>query len=188
MKKIEIKYIAIDKLLQHKDNPRKISERELEKLMNSIQYNKEYFEARPIIVNPQMEIIAGNMRFLASQKLGLLEVPVAILDVSEDKQKEIMIRDNRQNGEWDFSKLADNFLDEDLLDWGFEKNELGIGKERKGVVEVEFQAMVDDKSFVKFEYSHEDYLKVLELIESVLIKSKFQTKEEMLLDYLSKYE
>lgn len=126
MQKIE--YIDVEKLSVHPQNPRKIDEKQFEILCDSIRNNTEYFETRPILCNPQMIIFAGNMRFLAAKKIGLKQVPVAIMDIPEHKQKELMIRDNRQNGVWDFDMLANNFETKELTDLGFEKKELiGFG-------------------------------------------------------------
>ncbi len=48
------------------DNPRTISEGQLQKLKESIQKNPDYFEARPIILSDRtghLVIIAGNQRY-----------------------------------------------------------------------------------------------------------------------------
>ena len=113
-------YLEIDKLKSHKDNPRKIAFRQLEKLCESIKRNPEYFEARPIICNSEYVIYAGNSRYKAALKLGLKKVPVHVMDLPDDKMREIMIRDNVNNGEWDTNLLADDW-DVDLLnDFGIE--------------------------------------------------------------------
>ena len=116
-------YLEIEKLSLHKDNPRKISFRQMEKLCESLKNNPEYFEARPIICNSEYIIYAGNSRYKAAKKLGLEKVPVHIMDFPEDKMREIMIRDNVNNGEWDINILADDW-DVDLLsDFGIEFKE-----------------------------------------------------------------
>jgi len=113
-------YIELDKLKLHKDNPRKISHKELEKLAKSISENPEYFEARPIITDKNFVIYAGNSRYKAAKKLGLEKVPVHILDLPEDKMREIMIRDNVNNGDWDMYLLAEDWTTDTLIDFGLE--------------------------------------------------------------------
>jgi DNA modification methylase len=120
----EIKYIDINLLKSHPNNPRVIKDRQFKVLCESIEKNKDYFEARPILCNKDMVIFAGNMRYRAAQKIGLKEVPVAIMDIPEERQKEIMIRDNRSNGEFNFDVLANNFDVNELMKLGFEEKEL----------------------------------------------------------------
>ena len=124
MQKVE--YIEINKLTSHSNNPRVIKDEQFKKLCKSIQDNKDYFETRPILVNKELIIFAGNMRWRAAKEVGMTEVPVSIMDISENRQKELMIRDNRENGEWDFDLLANNFEIDDLLEWGFDEKDLKI--------------------------------------------------------------
>lgn len=123
---LKVVYISVDLLKTHPNNPRKVDERQMEILCQSLKDNKDYFETRPILCNKDMVIFAGNMRFLAAKKIGMKEVPVAVMDISEDRQKEIMIRDNRSNGQWDWDLLGNEFDIEDLTKWGFDEQELGL--------------------------------------------------------------
>src|SRR3990167_364811 len=120
----QIEYIDIAKLKIHPNNPRVIRDAQFKILCDSLKINKDYFETRPILCNKDMVIFAGNMRYRAAKEVGIKQVPVAVMDISEARQKELMIRDNRQNGEWDFDALANNFELDELVDWGFEKDEL----------------------------------------------------------------
>ena len=122
MQKIE--YIDINKLIPHPNNPRIIKDEQFKKLCKSIQDNKDYFETRPILVNKDLVIFAGNMRWRAGKEVGMIEVPVSIMDISEERQKELMIRDNRENGEWDWDLLANEWNLEDLVSFGFDEAEL----------------------------------------------------------------
>lgn len=116
----EIRYLPISQLKTHPDNPRVIKDKQFEILCRSLKENKSYFETRPILCNKQMVIFAGNMRYRAAKEIGLTEVPVSIMDVSEEKQKELMLRDNHQNGSWDWGLLAANFDDSMLASVGFD--------------------------------------------------------------------
>lgn len=121
MQKIE--YIKIEKLRLHPKNPRVIKDEQFKILCESIKENPDYFETRPILVNKKMEIFAGNMRFKAAVEIGMTEVPVAIMNVNAKKEEEIMLRDNRSAGDWDWKKLLD-FDKDTLLSVGFEGKEL----------------------------------------------------------------
>ncbi|MCL1932429.1 MAG: ParB N-terminal domain-containing protein [Candidatus Azobacteroides sp.] len=113
-------YLDINKLQPHKDNPRKISFGQIEKLCESIKNNPEYFEARPIICNTDYIIYAGNSRYKAAKKLGLEKVPVHVMDLPEEKMREIMIRDNVNNGTWNEAVLADDWNIDSLVNFGLE--------------------------------------------------------------------
>jgi DNA modification methylase len=118
-----IEYVPVSKLRVRSDNPRSINKKQLGMLCESIRNNPDYFETRPILCNKKFEIFAGTQRHMAAKRIGMKEVPVAIMDISEARQREIMLRDNRQSGEWDFSKLK--FFDTDLLhNVGFTDTEL----------------------------------------------------------------
>ena len=117
---MEIIYREIESLKKAENNPRTISEEQLLKLQKSIQDNPDYFEARPIILSDRtgvLMIIAGNQRYEACVRLGMKEVPtVLISNLTEEKEREIMVRDNVNNGEWDNAKLVYWDVDE-LKDW-----------------------------------------------------------------------
>lgn len=117
-----MKYVDVNILKPNKINPRKITIRQVEKLSASLKDNPEYFEARPVICDAQYTVWAGHSRLKAAKHLGLKEVPVHVIDLPEEKMKEIMIRDNVNNGEWDTNIIADLWDDELnlLADFGLE--------------------------------------------------------------------
>ena len=107
-------------------NPRKISDSQFKILCDSIQENANYFEARPIILSNRTGenvIIAGNQRYKAAKHLKLKEVPTYLIEgLTEDKEKELVVRDNISNGEWDWDILNTGewgSVDE-LEDWGLD--------------------------------------------------------------------
>lgn len=111
------------KLLDH--NPRTISNKDFERLKKSIKNNTEFFEARPIILSNrtgELVVIAGNQRLRASQALGIKQVPTVLLEgLTDEKEREIIIRDNVSNGKWDLDMLANEWNIEDLQEWGVEE-------------------------------------------------------------------
>ena len=119
MKKIE--YRRVDELMLLEDNPRKISVEQMERLKESIDKNPDYFECRPVILSDrtgELVVIAGNQRVKAATDIGMEAVPTILLSgLTEEREKEINIRDNVNNGEWDEELLAE--WDASLLDdWG----------------------------------------------------------------------
>ena len=125
----KVNYIDIKELVLMDKNPRRISKENFERLKKSLQNNKEFFEARPIICSNRTGkniIIAGNQRYKAAKELGMKKVPCVIMTLTEEKEKEINIRDNVELGEWDFDILANEFNEEDLKDWGVELEHITV--------------------------------------------------------------
>lgn len=120
---MKIIYRKLSDIRKLDGNPRKISPEQLEKLKKSLADNPDYFEARPIILSDRtgdLVIIAGNQRYEACRQLGIEQVPTALLSgLTEEREKEIIIRDNVNNGEWDRELLA-KWDDSLLQDWGVE--------------------------------------------------------------------
>ena len=79
----KIKYVPIGSLIPDEANPRLIRDRQFQVLCESIKKNPDYFETRPILCNAKMKIFAGHMRWLAAKEIGMAEVPVAVMDISE---------------------------------------------------------------------------------------------------------
>jgi ParB-like chromosome segregation protein Spo0J len=68
-----------------------------------------------------MVILGGNMRFKACKEAGLKEIPVIVADnLTEEQQREFLIKDNTSGGEWDFEMLANEWDVEQLEDWGLD--------------------------------------------------------------------
>lgn len=112
--------IETNKLKTSPNNPRAIRENKMEKLMLSIAEDPELMEARPLIVNDRMEVIAGNQRLRACVALGWAEVPCIVVDWDEAKQKRAMIKDNVSAGEWDWDALGNEWEATELQDWGLD--------------------------------------------------------------------
>jgi hypothetical protein len=102
------------------NNPRLIKDDNFKKLVQSIKDFPEMLDIRPIVVNADMVILGGNMRFKACKEAGLKEVPIIIADnLTEEQQREFLIKDNVSGGEWDWSLLAE-WDTEQLEEWGLE--------------------------------------------------------------------
>ena len=117
-------------------NPRTIRDDDFKKLVQSIEANPDYFEARPLILSDrtgELVIIAGNQRYRAAKELKLKEVPTFLIkDLTEEREKEIIIRDNVSNGQWDFDVLANEWEVEQLEDWGLEVGGFDINSDEYG--------------------------------------------------------
>ena len=117
-----MKYRKISELHKLPNNPRTIRNRDFEILCKSIQDNPDYFEARPLILSDRtgkLVIIAGNQRYEAAKHLKMNEVPTYLIEnLTELREREIVIRDNISNGDWDFEAIANEWDSDELQDWG----------------------------------------------------------------------
>lgn len=119
---LQAEYRDIKDLRKLEGNPRVIRDRQFKQLCESISANGDYFEARPVILSDRtgrLVIIAGNQRYEAARHLGIKSIPTILIpDLTEEREREIIIRDNVSNGEWDFDILANEWEHEELLNWG----------------------------------------------------------------------
>ena len=108
------------KLKLNPENPRTISKDKFQKLVQSMKDFPEMFEARPIVVRPDMMVLGGNMRLRAAREAGLKEVPIHVVGWDQAKQSEFIIKDNVSFGVWDWDLIANEWNPGDLNDWGLD--------------------------------------------------------------------
>ena len=126
--------IKISDIKLNPNNPRLIKDDKFKKLVQSIKDFPEMLTIRPIVVNKDMIILGGNMRYRACKEAGIKEIPIIITDLSEDKQREFLIKDNTSGGEWDWDMLANEWDTDELEAWGldlpsFDIDDLGTAEE-----------------------------------------------------------
>lgn len=103
------------------NNPRLIKDDKFHKLVKSIKEFPQMLNLRPIVINSDGIVLGGNMRLKACKEAGLKEVPVILADdLSEEQQRQFIIKDNVGYGEWDWEDLANNWNVEDLSEWGLD--------------------------------------------------------------------
>lgn len=122
---LNIKMVRISELKPATYNPRKWSEDDLKQLMISLE---TFGFVDPIIVNEAPgrfnTVIGGHFRLEAAAQIGCIEVPVVYVDIPDEKrERELNLRLNKNQGDWDYSLLAE--FDETLLmNIGFNSEEL----------------------------------------------------------------
>jgi DNA modification methylase len=118
---MESKLVKISEVRLNPNNPRQIKDDKFKNLVSSIKDFPEMLDIRPIVVNSDMVILGGNMRFRACKEAGLKQVPVIIAhNLTEDQQREFLIKDNVSGGEWDWDLLANEWDVEQLEEWGLD--------------------------------------------------------------------
>ena len=118
---MNIQVVKIKDIKNNPNNPRIIKDDKFKKLVASIREFPKMLEIRPIVVNDDMIVLGGNMRLKAIKELGLTEAPVIkISDLTDDEQRQFIIKDNAGFGEWDWNMLANEWDVEDLEKWGLD--------------------------------------------------------------------
>lgn len=116
-----IETVDIDTVILNADNPRILKDDKFKKLVKSVKEFPQMLEIRPIVVNSEMVVLGGNMRLQACKKAGLKQVTIIKADnLTEEQQKEFIIKDNVGFGEWDWSVLANEWDTETVEEWGLD--------------------------------------------------------------------
>lgn len=115
----------IKDLKPHPKNPRRLTKEQFKHIKDSID---TFGLVEKIVINRDGTIIGGHQRVEVLRKSKVKEVECWVPnDLLNDKPvEELMLRLNRNHGEWDFEMLANEFEVPDLLDWGFSIQELEL--------------------------------------------------------------
>lgn len=128
LQRLQIEYWPIDRLIPYARNARTHSEAQIAEIAGSI---RSFGFSNPIQVSSAGDIVAGHGRLAAARKLGLAEVPVVVLPLSELNRRQLVLADNRiaLNAGWDNQMLSLELADlsgmgADLSALGFTTKEL----------------------------------------------------------------
>ena len=143
---MQIKEIAVDKLIPYAKNSRTHSDQQVAQIAASI---KEFGFRNPILVDG-VGIIAGHGRLMAAQKLGLDKVPtIDCSDMTPSQKKAYIIADNKLalNAGWDTAMLTIEM--QELEVEGFDLELLGFDdKELNALLEPEIVDGLTDEDEV----------------------------------------
>ena len=113
--------VKISEVKSNPNNPRIIKDDKFQKLVKSIKEFPEMLNIRPIVVNSDMVVLGGNMRLKACKEAGIKEVAIIKADdLTDEQQKQFIIKDNVGFGEWDWGMLANEWNSEDIESWGLD--------------------------------------------------------------------
>ena len=123
--------IKLSQIKPNPNNPRIIKDDKFTKLVESLRTFPEMMEKRPIVcvtdTDGKMYPLGGNMRLRALKELNYKEIPdnwVQLADEwTEEQRRQFVIKDNVGFGEWDWDMLANEWDNEQLIEWGLD----GIG-------------------------------------------------------------
>ena len=110
-------------------NPRQIKSPQAKRLLASVQ---EFGQVETLAIGPDGDIYNGHQRLavLMEQYGADYEVDVRVSSrplTEKEREKLTVYLHKGAAGEWDFDTLANEFEVSDLIEWGFEAGELGLG-------------------------------------------------------------
>ena len=123
-----LKTFAVDQLTDYYKNPRSLSKDQYTQLKKSL--DKFGMIDKPIInLDAAHTVIGGHQRLhvLRGDNVKAVECWIPDRELDGKEVEELNIRLNKNTGNWDFDVLANQWEVPDLLNWGFDKFELGIG-------------------------------------------------------------
>ncbi len=104
-------------------NPRIIKDAKFKQLVQSIKDFPQMLYIRPIVVNEDDIVLGGNMRLKACEEAGLKEIPILkASDLTEEQQREFIIKDNASFGEWDMGLMSKDWDEAQVKGWGLDLN------------------------------------------------------------------
>ena len=120
----EMQLVDINKLIPYVNNARTHSPEQITKLRSSL---REFGFVNPIIVDKDLNVIAGHGRLAAAKAEGITEVPCVFAEhLTEAQKKAYIIADNRMSEDagWDDELLKVEM--EALQDMGFDLSMTGF--------------------------------------------------------------
>lgn len=139
MVEIERKTVKLSSIRLNPDNPRRISDKDMARLVKSLQDFPEMLNLREIVVDESMTVLGGNMRLLALKKIGAKECTAKIVTgLTPEQKREFVIKDNSNFGTWDMDALS-AWDDLPLVEWGVDLPEDWLAEEKAEPTDAEPQ-------------------------------------------------
>jgi ParB-like chromosome segregation protein Spo0J len=167
---MNIESVKISTVKSNQNNPRVIKDDKFDKLVQSIKDFPQMLEIRPIVVNDDMIVLGGNMRLKACKEAGLKEVPIIkASDLTEEQQREFIIKDNVGFGEWDWEQLKE-WDGEELEAWGLDVPEFAADVDYSILDDEDVEDQLNDmtngvKKAIQIEFEAEHYDEAYELVK-----------------------
>ena len=114
-----------DDLIAAEYNPRTLSDDQFTSISDSL---KRFGFVDPVLVNKHPDrmdiIIGGHQRTKVAKSLDMETIPTVELSLNLEQEKELNIRLNKNTGSFDMDALNEFFEVDDLIEWGFDADEL----------------------------------------------------------------
>jgi len=116
--------MKLSEIKANPNNPRIIKDDKFKKLVKSIEEFPKMMNLRPLVINNDNIVLGGNMRLKALKELGYKDLPDGWVkrasELTEDEQRRFIIADNVGFGENDWDMLANEWDEQELIDWGLD--------------------------------------------------------------------
>jgi|TARA_R100000482_G_C5106895_1_gene138467 ParB-like chromosome segregation protein Spo0J len=189
-----IKKVKISEVKKNPANPRLIKDYKYSKLVKSLKDFPQMLELRPIVVDKDMVILGGNMRYRASVDAGLNEVWIKIADnLTEKQKKEFIIKDNTSFGEWDWDLLANEWNPGQINDWGLDLPKVYFEDEEepqldKDIFDHELDTYINAKiKQITLFFNSEEYEKAVKDLETIRQKESLTDNTQVFKFLIDKY-
>lgn len=176
-------------------NPRIISEQKLKELARSLKEFPEMLYYRPIVVNKKGVILGGNSRYYALLDLGYEEVPDEWIVEgkkfnSAKKERQFVIRDNINHGNWDFDVIANEWDPVEVTEWG-----LPVWTTEDDVTEIDEEldepkpptAGSSEYSMFSIILHYDTKVMLVQLLDRIMEEYHYEKQEEALLKIIQSY-
>jgi len=104
-------------------NPRIVRDHRYKQLLTSLRQFPEMLALRPIVVNAEKIVLAGNARLKAARELGFETIPVIVAHLTPEQEQEFVIKDNVHAGDFLWTSFFENHDEWDvhlLGEWGLD--------------------------------------------------------------------
>jgi hypothetical protein len=185
------KMIKLSTIKPNPSNPRVIKDDKFHKLVNSIKEFPKMLELRPMVVNDDNILLGGNMRLKALQHLKYDEIPDTWVkqasELTEEEQRQFIIKDNVGFGEWDWEMLANEWNSDELAEWGLDVPNFAPDVDYSILdeedVSDQLESMADGvKKAIQIEFEPDHYEEAYELVKFWRERDAYVGK--MILDFL----
>lgn len=168
---MKVEMLPIGELKMAPYNPRKMPKVEMDNLKRSI---TRFGFVEPIVMNTKTgNVVGGHQRLQAATELGIKEVPVVKVSLTDKEEKKLNIALNRISGEWDMDKLEEIMRElepEDRIDTGFSEAEISkiLGQFEADEEELTSEGKARDPQMILTFHSVEDLHKARPQIEELM--------------------
>jgi hypothetical protein len=191
-----IQNVPINTIKANPNNPRIIKDDKFAKLVKSITEFPQMLNLRPIVVNDDMVVLGGNMRLKACKEAGLKDIPIIkASELTEQQQKEFIVKDNVGYGEWNWDDLANNWDAEELTEWGLDVWNNNLNDELLSIDNTiddvkDSSPKITDEGYSLFEIVmlHENKLILLDVINQLKREFLFEKTEEAIMELIRIYQ
>jgi len=131
------KTIKLGDLKDYEHNPRRMSKKDFERLVNGIKQDGYHNRIR---ITTDNIILGGHSRRKALLSSGYsesseIEVLCCSRDLNEKEFMRLIIRDNLPFGEYDFDILANHFDPSELIEWGMQESYFEVTEDKEPIIE-----------------------------------------------------